>query len=309
MTSIHALHEQALFEVEGTRRAVFRYREAVAHKQPHELPGGRRLLRDCVMPLAKAVVLGQKEAQGLLAGSAGRPPLWAWPMLLMDPEEIAVITVCTAMSTQAVATADHRATAINTCKAIAMVAQEQLGFNKWVEEQTKLNKQHKERDNASQKVPQAPDAPTSGEQDTEDGPRVDLLAALRARHPDVDRRTWASWRRKLEITKAEPWDKPTSLAFGGWLLEKLQETSDGRISIGHRPLSGGRTEAFVQLSPETEALLSDIDSRAEVARPLRLPMLCEPLPWDYLPIDTGKLNGNRTSPQAGGGAAPIPREE
>lgn len=265
LTSIHALHAQALWETEGTRRAVHRYREAALSKEPHELPGGRRLLRECVPNLVTAIRLGQDEAKGLLAAE-GRTPLWAWPLMVCDAEEIAVITICTTLRSVGCAVTDgNRAgTAVATCTMIARVAQEQLGFGVWVEEQKKLNKIAKE-----------------AKGDPEAEPHKDLLAALRNRHPDIDRRTWAKWRRKLEITKADPWDKAVSLAFGGWLLEALERTSEGRIKVAQRPISGGRTEAYVALSAETEELLRDLESRAEVARPLRMPMLIPPIPWAY----------------------------
>ncbi len=265
MSSIHALHAQALWETEGTRRAVFRYREAAASKEPHELPGGRRLLRECVPNLVTAIRLGQDEAKELLA-SEGRTPLWAWPLMLCDAEELAVITVCTTLrAVGGPATDGNRsASAISSCAMIARVAQEQLGFDHWVEEQKKVNKVAKE-----------------AKGDPEAEPHRDLLKALRNAHPDVDRRTWAKWRKKLEITKADPWDKAVCLAFGGWLLDALERTSEGRIKVAQRAISGGRTEAYVALSAETEELLRDLDSRAEVARPLRMPMLIPPIPWSY----------------------------
>ena len=67
MTDIHDLHRQAQWEMEGTRRAVARYREiefGIDGKPPADpttLPSGKALMKGVLKPLIAAITARQVE--------------------------------------------------------------------------------------------------------------------------------------------------------------------------------------------------------------------------------------------------------
>lgn len=249
---------EARWEQEGVRRAARRYREAAAAADPSTLPSGQKLLREIVPPLTAKITELQLKGADMLS-TPGKPPKWALPIQLVGAETLAVITMIRSLAGAEVPT-DQSASVTGLSLDIAQAVHDELDYRSWIEAQAKVNKAARE---------------------AKDWDHVDLLAAFKARYPAADRQAWRSFRRRLELVKAEPWDKETSIQLGAALIHALIEAAPARFEIDTRPLAGGRTQNYLSLSAETRRMIQDVETRAEVARPMLMPMLIPPIPWSY----------------------------
>ena len=260
-TSAYDLTRQARWEVEGTRRAAERYREVAATADPSTLPSGRRLLREVVPLLTEAVKAAQAEAMDAIGAGpkAGRLSGWQWPMQLLAPEKLAVITLTNALRAeqqQGGMTSDLTSLAV----AIAGAIRDELEFERWMREQVSANKAAWE---------------------ARDGDHRNVLGAFKARYPNVDRKVWARWRQRVKATRDTQWDKASAVQTGAKLVALLVEVAPARFYSAMRRLVGGRTQLYLKIDEETLAMMNDIEERAAVRRPALMPMLCPPLPWVY----------------------------
>jgi hypothetical protein len=256
--SAYDLKRQALWEMEGTRRAQRRYQEVAEVTDPSTLPSGKRLLRETVPPLKVAILAAQGEAQEAIKSSTGRAPLWAWPIQLLPAGALAMITLVVSLNT--IRDQEGAPAAITSVAArVSGGIRDELQYRTWVAEQEKANRLARE----------------AGDEE-----HVNVLARFRARYPNVDRKVWARWRRKLEEVRTG-WDERTGLHLGACLISQLCQAAPTRFEAAIRKMSGGRTQRHLKLSPDTIEMLNDIETRAAVARPLLMPMLIKPLPWRY----------------------------
>jgi DNA-directed RNA polymerase len=109
---------------------------------------------------------------------------------------------------------------------------------------------------------------------------ADVLAAFRRRYPTVNRKVWQRWRRKVEAVRAEAWPESVVMTTGALLVGELVGVAPERFGIEMKRVQG-RTIRTIVLSQETQEMLNDVTARAEVARPVLLPMIVPPLDWRY----------------------------
>ena len=250
MTSAFDLARQARWETEGFRRAIKRYHEEAAHKDWADLSAGQALLREIVPPLSALIATAQANAIASI-GAPGRQPEWAWTIQLLPADQTSVITVMTALR-GAVGSFGERDTspgdgaALTACaRSLATAIRTQIEYDKWA------------------------------------GEYPDIEKRLKFRYPKVDRRVWSKWRVKVEATRCEPWGAHLEAALGAHLLGLMCEAAPKRFSLSTRRLTGGRTQHYIVPSQETMDLIEDTTARAEVARPLLMPMICQPIAWKY----------------------------
>ena len=261
MTSAHDFERQADWETEGTRRAVARYREiefGTDGKPPADfatLPPGKALMRGVLKPLIAAITARQVELAAALA-SAGRQPLDAWPLQVLCPEKAAVITLMTAVSTIGRSRPDGQGVhnVVSIAKTIAGTMRDQLHHDQWCQAERAANKA----------TP----------------PKVDRLKALKLTYPNLDRRCWTKWARKLDIAALGEWDEKTSITMGSNLISLLVLVAPDRFSITTQKADNG-VRYILSTTPEVCAIMNDVRERAEVGRPALMPMLIPPLPWCY----------------------------
>lgn len=255
------LLEEAKWEMEGTRRATEEYRQAAAATDPHSLPSGQKLLREVIPKLSEEITLLQLQGADAIA-KVGITPLWAWPIQLLAPKEMALVTIVRAVDGCLHGwggdTTTTPSTAVRISLDIAAAVRDEIEFRRWVSEQVEANRVAKEE---------------------KDWEHRDVLAAFRARYPNADRRVWGTWRRKLALAREE-WSKETSIHFGGALLHALVRAAPQHFEMQMRR-EGPRTTAHLALSEATEEMLMDIETRSAVSRPLLMPMIIPPIPWRY----------------------------
>lgn len=245
------LEAQARFEVEAFDEGISRYREALQARDLTELTMGQRLLREIVPALAERIKAAQDEAEAGLA-HRGRLPLWAWPIGLVEAERLAVITLGTVLSFGRVAPdieGHYRLTEnshplVFAARRVAAAARIQVEYDNW-----------------------SSDAEPA------------VLKRLERRYPHVNRNVWTRWRRKVDAAR-ETWEPAIETALGCHLIALLAEAAPTRFSITHI-IQRGKTVAHLQVTEETLALIDDLATRAEIARPVLMPMICPPIPWRY----------------------------
>lgn len=276
-TSAFDLLTEARWEQEGVRRAQKRYEEAAAARDPSTLPSGQKLLRAVVPPLARAIAILQVEARAITVAAVGRQARWALPILLLDPQPLALMTVATALNADRGTEADGLT---SLAKTLGRAVRDEVEYRRWVAVQVKANKEAKK---------------------AQDWEHKDLLAEMKRLYPAIDGRSWRRWKRRLEGLEVETWPEEVLVQVGAALLQILAQTVPDRFSIETREVSG-RTQLFVRLSPEALAVMRDVEERAAVSRPALMPMVIPPIPWRY-------TNPAYQAPSPGGGHRSPPLGE
>ena len=261
MTDIHDLHRQAQWEMEGTRRAVARYREiefGVDGKPPADpttLPSGKALMKGVLKPLIASITDRQVELAETHT-RAGRPPIDAWPTLAICPEKAAVITLMSACRRVGGRNAgyDSHACIPIIAKSIAESIRDELHYEGWCQREQSANKAKP--------------------------PKIDRVKALRLSYPNLDRRTWAKWVKKLDIAALGEWDEKTAITMGANLIHLLVTVAPDRFFITSRKIALG-VQYVLSATPSVHEIMQDVAERAQVARPVHMPMLIPPLPWRY----------------------------
>lgn len=254
--SAYDLSRQARWETEGFTRAIRRYREAASHQDLSALPPGVALLKRVVPLLTDAIRRAQNTAADALT-QPGRQPEWSWPIQLPDPERLAVITLTTCLGGvvrrgEGDGLGSNPGAVVSLSRTIASAARMQIEYDRWA------------------------------------GESPDVEERLRKRYPAMSRRIWTRWRKKVEVTRCEPWSVGQQTALGAHLVFLLAQSAPDWFALETRGVAGGRTQRCLVPTVRTLDLMRDTEARAEVARPLLMPTLIPPLPWIYSePRDVG----------------------
>lgn len=247
------VHAQVLWEQEGVRRGIQRYREVAAVADPTTLPPGKAMMRAIVGPLVAAIEAAQEEAARdptvAPGGPGGRPPPDLWVIHLLPPEKAAVITAGCILRAQS-SSVPVPTTALAT--SIARGIRFQVEMDRWE------RKMLKEREAGV----------------------WDALASFRSAYPDAKSRDWRRWRKKIADLEAEEWTHGRAVQVGSRFLNLAVASCPDWLAL-ETTITGGKTKAVLKLAPQAVETLRDLEARAEVARVYRLPMIVPPNPWRY----------------------------
>jgi DNA-directed RNA polymerase len=253
------LMRQAKWEQEGTNRAVRLYREGVAEaeasgRQADTAPG-KALLREIIPSLSDHIRVKQKEMEVAIAGQT-KQPKWGLVINLLEADVLAAITLRHALT---VPGCSHEAGVSRTavCKYISDSVRDQVEYSRWVWEQKELNKEAKGDPN-----------------------HRDILKIFQRRFPKAQRRTWVRWRLAVLKLRTEPWSEDLKIVLGGCLLQCLLDVAPEYFMLSY-VRKGAKNPAFLGLTEKAEALIKDIHTRRELARPQFMPMIIPPIPWSY----------------------------
>jgi len=245
--------------MEGTRRAVARYREAEATANPLTLPPGRKVLRDVCKPLIKAITAAQAEAKAAL-GTAVKPHLWSWPIQLVEADKMSVLVLSVALGNLQSGGSGRTLCLVDQARRIAVCVRDEVEYGRWQAAQDQANAEAKKR---------------------KDEDHHDLLKALKRTYPSLDRRTWAKWRAKVKALREEPWGAAVETALGCYLIALLVDAAPNHFVLKKRALIDGRTQLYLAPTDGCSEAMADIKARAEVSRPALMPMIIPPNPWRY----------------------------
>jgi hypothetical protein len=245
------LEAQARFEQEAFDEGVKRYRDALT-RDVTVLTAGQRLLREIVPGLAAGITKARAEGVASLTSPSGSKIPWAWPMQLVEEDDrLAVITLGCVLSMPPLERDDdryrlseHSLPVTALARHIASGIRMQVEFDRWSEGNEAL------------------------------------LRRLRTQFPNLHRNVWRRWRIKVDAMREAPWSPSDEAALGGCLMHLLVQAAPTRFRIELASVRGKPT-AHLVISDATMELIDDATRRAEVARPLLMPMTCPPIPWRY----------------------------
>lgn len=259
MTHAHSISEQANWEVASVARGVARYREYAAGKQAYELSSGRAVLVETVGAVSAGLSSRLDEEAGRVVG---KPPPWGPVLLAFDPEVLAVITVSVAMRYGPSVIAARHLTIPRFSNLVCSALRDQLDHDAFVSEQA-----------AAAKAQGRGNHPE---------PADKLLRRFRRMNPSANGRAWRRFAERIERSKAEEWPEAMCFQIGAVLADSLAAAVPKWFTLeqaGDGPKN--RRPMCLTMTPWALDRMTDCEVRAEVARPLLLPMLCPPNDWRY----------------------------
>src|ERR1700722_12912168 len=256
MDTANSLWAQAQWELEGTRRAVAQYRAAAAVADPSTLPSGQWLLRQVIPPLIEKI--RERQVEGMRAIGNRKVALWSWAIQVISPEALAFITAHRGFSLVISRKDADEQTVTHTSIGIAQEVQMEAEFHNWIRAQEEANAEAKEQGKWSHR---------------------NYLLELKRMYPNLHTRTWKKWAKRVKADKLD-WDDRTKLALGTVLIEALCEAAPDHFSTVTITVPDG-VPKVLRLSENTKRRLQDLETRTELARPVKMPMLIPPRDWEY----------------------------
>lgn len=256
MDTANSLWAQAQWELEGTRRAVAQYRAAAAVADPSTLPSGQWLLRQVIPPLIEKIK--ERQVDGMRAIGNRKVALWSWAIQVLSPEALAFITAHRGFSFTT-NRAGEEMTITQLAMSIVGEVEIEAEFHNWIRAQETANAEAKEQGKWSHR---------------------NYLLELKRMYPNLQTRTWKKWAKRVKADKLD-WEPRVRLALGTALIEALCEAAPQHFTIQDKHQAADDLVKSLQLSEDTRRRLQDLETRAELARPLKMPMLIPPRDWTY----------------------------
>lgn len=232
----------------------------MADRSLDETPPGMSVIRD-VMPGVEAEVatIQALALDGIANAGKGGQPAWWWMVAHLPADRTAFITLRTLLA----GAPRERLGRARRCTTMAVGIADglwmQLDYETWVEAEKRR-----------QKVARA-----AGEEPH------DMLAALKSRCRTVDRRAWDRWTWKIKRARSERWPTDAKVSVGTALIDCAVRGGGGWFEQRLQSVGGGKTERQIVLSDAAVAALQDLEQRAAIARPMRMPMICPPREWRW----------------------------
>lgn len=271
--SVLDIARQSAWEVRSVERAIARFREAAEARDPNELPAGRKALLETVRP----VIASMQDLQARAATSSaegGKPGDWEAPILAFSPEVLAVVAVSCALHVKEAPGSRIGQVLSRFSNRVARSLVDQLDHDRFVAAQQEAQREAIRL------------AKRDGVQEAElrDIREDALLRMFQRQNPKADRRAWRRFATRIEAARSAPWDEPTRHKIGGALAGALTAGAPEwfeLVTLRQSGIGGTQTVFYLLLTPHAVERMADATVRAEVARPMMLPMIVPPNPWRY----------------------------
>ncbi len=232
---------QLKLEAECVAKGVELYH--AAERELADLPPGRKLLREIIVPLVKLVEDAKDEAKAARSGGGlGAPIKWHKLILVDDAPAMAAITALAALRsvTQPPTTNDDEADKPNYFTRLVDEVAREIGD--WIEQREQ--------------------ARTHG-----------------ANPDELGHRAAAALENRIAVGTVSEWPPGDRIVLGTKLLELLGQTGHFRFALNEDRGEDYETPRVIEIAPDIAEKLDVLSFRAEAAKPRLLPMLCRPLPW------------------------------
>jgi DNA-directed RNA polymerase len=246
-----AIERQKFWEVEGINRGVRRFREQMRDGGLMAVAPGKEAAADVIRSMIPAIDRAKHEAINLR-----KKTNWAYVIQAADSDVLAAITVNGILSHNGPNNMEYARPWTAVCLGIANNLHVQIEFDDWVAQQR-----------ADKKL-----ARKEGREFD------DLFERYRRTVKRFDVRSWRGFQRKVSAIRTEPWSTTDKVAIGHKLLH-LAVTNGGGWFEARRIAVKGKTQRFIDLTAPARIAIEDLTRRAELARPMRVPMIAPPRPW------------------------------
>jgi len=242
---ISEIENQIRWEMSGIERGAQRVREQMQSQDVGDGEAGVKIARRIAPALVDKIREAQRQAaDGIAAAKRGKPILWWWLIVLLEPEKLAVITLKGVLSEKPRDFTFNPAVSA-AAAIISANAHTQIDYESW-----------------------------KGDEANES----EFLTYLRA-NKVVDAKSFKRYSDRIKRQRMEKWDHKVGISFGAKLIELLTEAAPDWFSVSTNRLKGGRYEAQIVFSEEAKEAIADIWEQTELSRPMLLPMVCPPADW------------------------------
>lgn len=246
---ISDVQDQIEWELAAVQRGVERVREQMEARDLSDTDVGtvvmRRLMPRYLSALRAATITAQEAVS---SGTKGRPELWWWMILMLTPEQLAVIVLKAVFSDSPREFTFNRPVT-GVAASISRDILLQLEFEDWQEAEKGKPKEENQ-----------------------------FLKFLRSTK-QVDPKSFKKFSEKLGLKRAKRWERKEGIIFGTKLLVLLCEAAPDWFEIKSCRVRGGQSEYQIALSDEAKEAIGDLTEQTELNRPLLLPMIQPPADW------------------------------
>jgi len=243
----------AQIEWEGSNitAGIERYRASQRESSLGDTDVGTRILHEMLRDLVPGIRQAQDEAADAMRRGGFYTP--HHPLLIqLEADKLAVITTRVILSVKPQAGYGSRKVT-HVAMEIGSAVRDEIEFENWKTE--------------SKAAAKAGDA------------ALDLAALLVARvKGNVDQKTYHRWRKKCQTLRRIPWTREQRLQLGAALLSLAVRFGRGWFVVFDARRMG-KTERYLDLSPQAQASIQNLNTLLEVNRPYLMPMICPPKPW------------------------------
>lgn len=215
---------------------------------------GQVIARDLIGPMIARIELEQvATVQRMEDPDYKRLAHYDWVIVTLPADRLAAVTILRVLGY----TEDVPFT--QAAKAVARAVQDEFDFDRWKQAESAAEKDRKAR-GVTEYVP-------------------NMFKLMRDRNKVIDQRVFKKWRNKASLYTKSDWDTNILASVGSWLLACLIECNGWYEAVNVR--EDGLTKRVLRLTDVGRAFIKDRHARNELARPYYLPMIAEPLDYQY----------------------------
>lgn len=247
------------------QRGVDRYKRSLVHdqgdgrlrvKRLDEIAPGTRIAGDMIGPMVEAVKAKQAEYLAALASpDLKRVPEALMAITWLPPETVAACAVLTALASS------PDATFMGVSKDCAARMQHEIEYATWKQAEADAARERKAAD--------APFVP-------------DLFKLMVKRNDVVDMRVFRKWSKKAALFTGQDWDQRTKALVGTAVMTLLVESNSWYEVTQEHQQGHNKVKLMFRMTELGFSVLSNLHQEGEYQRPFMLPMIAEPLDYEYI---------------------------
>ena len=257
---------QRAWEHYQVQRGIQRYQSSLTQdkedggvrvKRLDEIAPGNRIATDMIAPLVKVITAYQVERSQYNADNSPRGKISEddWAMLALPAETLAACAILTAMAS------NSDATYTGVSRDCGTRMQHEIEYMLWKQSESDAARERKAA--GADFVP-------------------NLFSLMVKRNDDVDMRVFEKWSKKAPLFAAQDWDQKTKVRIGAVPMKLLIESNGWYEAKLEHQLGHNKVKLMFRMTEEGLGVLSQLHNACEYQRPFMLPMICEPMDYEYI---------------------------